>query len=213
MADMGETAPSDAQPVEAAKPTEAAAVPTTSIGAIALTAPANGAAQSYDETEGPAEFQWEGPADQIVFSRSQTMNPPVKVVTLNGASTYSFENPYPGTWYWQVKNASGTSEVRSFKIAAPARRSFPVTQPTSGSSISGNGGVVSWQAGENIARYSVEFTPAGQSFAAPSYRFGSSGTSVAVQGVSPGSYDVRVGAFSEVAGRWEWQVIKNVNVQ
>jgi hypothetical protein len=72
---------------------------------------------------------------------------------------------------------------------------------------------VSWQAGEKIARYSVEFTPAGQSFAAPSHRFGSSGTSVAIQGVSPGSYDVRVGAFSEVAGRWEWQVIKNVTVQ
>ena len=141
------------------------------------------------------------------------MNPPVKIVTLNGASTYSFENPYPGTWYWQVKNSSGASEVRSFKISAPARRNFPVSQPTPGGSISGNGGVVSWQAGEKIARYSVEFTPAGQSFASPSHRFGASGTSVAIQGVSPGSYDVRVGAFSEVAGRWEWQVIKNVTVQ
>jgi hypothetical protein len=218
MADMGETVPTDAKPAEVAKPMESAApaaeaAPATSTGAIALTSPPNGAAQSYDETEGPAEFQWEGPADQIVFSRSQTMNPPVKIVTLNGASTYSFENPYPGTWYWQVKNASGASEVRSFKIAAPARRSFPVTQPSPGGSLSGNGGVVSWQAGEKIARYSVEFTPAGQSFAAPSHRFGSSGTSVAIQGVSPGSYDVRVGAFSEVAGRWEWQVIKNVTVQ
>jgi hypothetical protein len=209
-------------PTEAAKPAEAAApapapavdsAAAASTGAITLTTPANGAAQSYDETEGPAEFQWEGPADQIVFSRSQTMSPPVKIVTLNGASTYSFANPYPGTWYWQVKNSSGTSEVRSFKISSPARRSFPVSQPTSGGSIAGTGGVVSWQAGEKIARYSVEFTPAGQSFATPSNRFGASGTSVAIQGVTPGSYDVRVGAFSEVAGRWEWQLIRNVTVQ
>jgi hypothetical protein len=218
MADMGEMAPTDtAQPMEAAKPTETVApameAAPAATGAIALISPAGGASQSYDETEGPAEFQWEGTADQIVFSRSQTMNPPVKIVTLNGASSYSFENPYPGTWYWQVKNSSGASEVRSFKISAPARRSFPVTQPAPGGSLSGNGGVVSWQAGEKIARYSVEFTPAGQSFAAPSHRFGSSGTSVSIQGVSPGSYDVRVGAFSEVAGRWEWQVVKNVTVQ
>ncbi len=195
---------------ESAKPAAEAAAST---GAISITSPANGAAQSYDETQGPAEFQWEGPADKITFSRSQTMAPIVKTVTLNGASTYSFENPYPGTWYWQVQNASGVSEVRSFKIAAPARRSFPVSQPAAGGSISGNGGVVTWQAGEKIARYSVEFTPAGQSFASPSHRFGASGTSVAIQGVSPGSYDMRVGAFSEVAGRWEWQVIKNVTVQ
>ncbi|HYX36696.1 MAG TPA: hypothetical protein VE954_26600 [Oligoflexus sp.] len=219
MAEMGDK-PEDgakpaeqAAPMEAAKPVADAGAAATSTGAITLTSPPDGAAQSYDETQGTADFQWEGPADQITFSRNQTMNPAVKVVTLNGASTYSFENPYPGTWYWQVKNSSGASDVRSFKISAPARRSFPVSQPTSGGSISGNGGVVSWQAGEKIARYSVEFTPAGQSFAAPAHRFGASGTSVAIQGVSPGSYDVRVGAFSEVAGRWEWQVIKSVTVQ
>ncbi|WP_141733712.1 hypothetical protein [Oligoflexus tunisiensis] len=217
MADMGDNVEDMSMPMDAAKPVETAQpmaetapAPT---GAITLISPADGASQSYDETEGPAEFQWEGPADKIVFSRSQTMNPPVKIVTLNGASTYSFENPYPGTWYWQVNNASGASEVRSFKISSPARRSFPVTQPAPGGTLSGNGGVVTWQAGEKIARYSVEFTPAGQSFAAPTYRFGSSGTSVAIQGVSPGSYDVRVGAFSEVAGRWEWQVIQGVTVQ
>lgn len=184
-----------------------------STGAVTLVAPGNGARQSYDETTGPAEFSWEGPADRIVFSRSATMDPVVKSVTLNGASSFAFENPYPGTWYWQVENASGKSEVRSFRINPPVRRSFPVTQPTPGATISGNGGVVAWQAGEKIARYSVELVPAGQSFANPQFRFGTSGTSVAIQGVSPGSYDMRVGAFSEVAGRWEWQIIRGVNVQ
>lgn len=182
-------------------------------GDIKLLSPAPGAAQAYDETQGPAEFQWEGAADEIVFSRSSTMDPIVRTVNVNGVTSFSFENPYPGTWYWQVKNASGASEIRSFRISAPDRRSFPVSQPTPGGSLSGNGGVVSWQAGEKIARYSVEFAPAGQSFANPAFRFGTSGTSVSVQGVSPGSYDIRVGGFSEVAGRWEWQTIQGVTVQ
>jgi hypothetical protein len=182
-------------------------------GAIALLTPQNGARQAYDETTGPAEFTWEGPADRIVFARSASMAPVVRSVRLNGATSYTFENPYPGTWYWQVENASGVSEVRSFRIEAPQRRNFPVAQPTPGGTVAGNGGVVSWQAGDKIARYAVEMVPAGQSFAAPQYRYGTSGTSVSLQGVSPGSYDIRVGAFSEVAGRWEWQIIRNVTVQ
>ncbi|MES2744185.1 MAG: hypothetical protein V4655_02115 [Bdellovibrionota bacterium] len=209
--------PADAAATDAAATTEAApaadAAAAASTGAIAILTPASGASQSYDETQGVSEFTWEGPADEIVFSRSQSMTPVVKSVKLNGASKFNFENPYPGTWYWQVKNASGASSVSSFTISAPEARNFPISAPTPGGQISGNGGVVSWQAAEKVARYSVELTPAGSSFANPSFRFGTSGTSVSLQGVSAGAYDVRVGAFSEVAGRWEWQVIQNVSVQ
>jgi hypothetical protein len=217
-AETSEAAPVPAPTTETKAATEPVPAPTTeaapmATGDIRLGTPANGASQTYDETQGPAEFSWEGSADEIVFSRSSTMQPVVKSVKLNGASSFAFENPYPGTWYWQVKNATGASEIRSFRISAPDRRSFPVSQPTPGGSISGNGGVVSWQAGDKVARYAVELVPSGQSFATPAYRFGTSGTSVSVQGVSPGSYDMRVGAFSEVAGRWEWQVIQNVTVQ
>ncbi len=217
-----ETAKTDeaAAPAAEAKPADAAAeapaaeaAPAASTGAIKILTPASGASQSYDETQGVSEFTWEGPADEIVFSRSQSMTPVVKSVKLNGASKFNFENPYPGTWYWQVKNASGASDVSSFTIASPEARNFPVSAPTPGGSLAGNGGVVSWQAADKVARYSVEITPAGSSFASPSYRFGTSGTSVAIQGVAPGAYDFRVGAFSEVAGRWEWQVIQNVSVQ
>ncbi|MBC7660095.1 MAG: hypothetical protein H7249_10330 [Chitinophagaceae bacterium] len=202
-----------AKPAEAAKPAATAAAAAASTGAIKLLTPGAGGSQTYDETQGVSEFAWEGPADEIVFSRNKSMAPVIKSVKLNGASKFSFENPYPGTWYWQVKNASGASDVSSFVIAAPEHRSFPVSAPTPGGSVAGNGGVVSWTAAEKVARYSVEFTPTGSSFANPSYRFGTSGTSVSLSGVNPGSYDVRVGAFSEVAGRWEWQVIQNVSVQ
>ena len=93
------------------------------------------------------------------------------------------------------------------------KRTFPIAAPQDGGAIAGSGGVVSWQAGEKIARYSVEVVGSGGSWAQPTHRFGTSGTSVALQGVSPGTYDIRVGAFSEVSGRWEWQYIRNVSVQ
>ena len=224
--DAESTAPAEGAATDAAPATGAASVEavateatpapaeaTASTGAISILTPPNGASQSYDETQGVSEFTWEGPADEIVFSRSQSMTPVVKSVKLNGSSKFNFENPYPGTWYWQVKNATGASNVSTFTISAPEARNFPVSSPTPGGQVAGNGGVVSWQAGEKIARYSVELTPAGASFANPAYRFGTSGTSVSLQGVTPGSYDFRVGAFSEVAGRWEWQVIQNVSVQ
>ncbi len=208
-----ETAATDAKPADDAAAAVASEGAAASTGAIKLLSPSAGGSQSYDETQGVSEFSWEGPADEIVFSRSKSMMPVVKSVKLNGASSFSFENPYPGTWYWQVKNSTGASDVSSFVIAAPEHRTFPISAPTPSGSLAGNGGVVSWQAGEKIARYSVELVPSGSSFASPTYRFGTSGTSVSLQGVSPGAYDVRVGAFSEVAGRWEWQVVPNVTVQ
>lgn len=191
--------------------TNTAAAPAT--GAIAITSPANGAQKSYDETEGPAVFEWQGGADRIVFARNQSMTPVVRSVNLSGASSYSFNHPHPGTWYWRVENSSGASEVRSFIVGAPVRRTFPVSAPTAGGSLAGNGGVVQWQAAEKAARYRVELKPAGQSWANAPHRFGTSGTSVALKDVPAGQYDLRVGAFSEVAGRWEWQVISGVNVQ
>ncbi len=188
-------------------------MPMQNTGTFQITSPPDGARRGYDETAAAAEFTWEGAADRINFSRSPSMQPLAKSVPLNGATFYAFDNPYPGTWYWQVVNAEGASEVRMFRITAPERRSFPISQPQSGGQVSGNGGVVSWQAGERIARYSVEVVGAGGSWVQPQYRFGTSGTSIALQGVSPGTYDIRVGAFSEVSGRWEWQYIKNVTVQ
>jgi hypothetical protein len=182
-------------------------------GAIALIGPYDGAMQPYDETSGPAEFSWDAPAERFNLSRSSTMQPLERSVNVNGATSYALENPYPGTFYWQVQNAEGLSEVRSFTIMAPEPRVFPVTQPVAGGEIAGNGGIVSWQAGEKIARYAVEVKPAGTTWANPAHRFQTSGTSISVNGVPPGAYDFRVGAFSEAAGRWEWQELMGVSVQ
>ncbi len=181
-------------------------------GAIALIGPYDGAMQPYDETSGPAEFSWDVPAERFNLSRSSTMQPLERSVNVNGATSYALENPYPGTFYWQVQNAEGLSEVRSFTIMAPEPRVFPVTQPVAGGEIAGNGGIVSWQAGEKIARYAVELKPAGTTWANPAYRYQTSGTNISINGVPPGAYDFRVGAFSEAAGRWEWQELMGVSV-
>ena len=182
-------------------------------GSLAIGQPNDGASHDYDETQGPAVFEWTGSADRIVFSRHANMNPVERSVSLKGKTNYQFDHPYPGTWFWKIENSEGASEVRRFVVNPPARRNFPVSQPTSGSSLSGNGGVVSWQGDSKVAWYAVQLVTPGASWATPQYRFGTSGTSIALQGVTAGSYDMRVGAFSEVSGRWEWQEIKGVTVQ
>ena len=186
---------------------QAASRTSQSTGSFSVVEPGDGAEQGYDETKGPAVFRWEGEADRIYFSRSSTMRPIHSRIRLNGKSSFAFNNPSPGTWYWQVENSSGRSEVRRFQIQAPARRQFPITQPQPGSAIAGTGGIVAWQLGEKIARYKVQLVQQGSSWGVPQHVFATSGNSIALQGVAPGSYRLRVGAFSEVAGRWEWQEI------
>lgn len=176
-------------------------------GPITLASPANGQSWTYDETMGPATFEWQGGGGVIIFSRSSSMKPEVMRVPVSG-SGYSFHNPYPGTWYWQVVNNSGPSEVRSFNVDAPVRRNIVVNQVAD---LAGNGGVVEWQGDEKVAFYRVELSTGG--WANPNYRFATSGTRVEVNGVAPGQYQMRVGAFSEVSGRWEYTAPAPLNVQ
>jgi hypothetical protein len=93
------------------------------------------------------------------------------------------------------------------------RRNISVTEPASGGTVAGNGGIVAWQGDSLVARYQVQFVPTGASWANPQFKFGSAGDRVALQNVAPGTYDMRVGGFSEVSGRWEWTVVKGVSVQ
>ncbi len=179
-------------------------------GKVALTEPADGSSLTYDETQGPATFNWTGGGGYIVFSRNQSMTPPAMKVAVPGNS-YAFNHPWPGTWYWKVENKSGATEVRSFKVAGPQRRNIALSQPASGGAVSGNGGTVSWQGDNKVGFYRVELSTG--SWANPSFRFASSGNSLNLSGVAPGPYQMRLGAFSEVAGRWEYTPAIAVTVQ
>jgi hypothetical protein len=207
-----ETAPAETPaeaPATTAETQTAQAPEATGSGSITLITPADGQAWQYDETKGGAPFQWEG-GGSIIISRSPSMSPEYMRINASRGS-YTFKNPYPGTWYWQVENADGRSEVRRFSVENPTRRNIMVTQPAQGGSLSSQGGVVSWQGDDKVAFYRVEFAQG--SFASPAYRFATSGNSVQVNGINPGQYQMRVGAFSEIAGRWEYTPAMSVSVQ
>lgn len=179
-------------------------------GPVTLAEPTDGSSLNYDESQGPAVFSWTGGGGHIVFSRNQSMNPPALRIRVNGNS-YSFHHPWPGNWFWRVENASGQTEVRSFKVNPPQRRAHAFQQPASGGAIAGNGGTVSWQGDGKVAYYRVEVSTGG--WANPQHRFASSGNSVQLNGVAPGQYQMRLGAFSEVSGRWEYTSPIAVTVQ
>lgn len=215
------TATEEAKPQGAAAPAVALATPAAvakpvvkgesfGSGTITLSEPADGSSLLYDESQGPAQFSWTGGGGTIVFSRNPKMRTSEMRIRVNGNS-YAFHHPWPGTWYWRVENRAGKTDIRSFTVGAPQRRSISLSQPTSGGSVGGNGGTVSWQGDSRVASYRVEFSNGG--WANPNHRFASSGNSVQLQGVAPGQYQMRVGAFSEVAGRWEYTTPISVTVQ
>ncbi len=182
----------------------------SSSGTITLTEPADGSSLNYDESQGAASFSWSGGGGWIVFSRNQSMNPVSLKVPVSGNS-YSFQHPWPGKWFWKVQNKSGSTEVRSFNVASPVRRNVQLSEPQAGGAIAGSGGTISWQGDSKVARYRAEFSTG--DWANPAYKFSSSGNSVQTNGVPAGQYQMRVGAFSEVSGRWEYTTPVGVTVQ
>jgi hypothetical protein len=180
-------------------------------GSLGMDLPVDGDIRSYDETAGPAVFSWQGPATHIIFSRSESMSPTYIRAPVSG-SQYEFYHPYPGTWYWQLEGPDGLSEVRRFRVEPAQPRNVMIQQPTAGGTLAGSGGVVTWAGDTKVAFYRVEFS-AGGSFAKPDFTLATSGTSVQTQGIAPGAYQMRVGAFSEVSGKWEYTAPVSVTVQ
>ena len=192
---------------DAAEDAPAAAIPG---GVVKLATPASGSAVNYDETQRSAKFSWEGTGGTIVFSRAASMTPEVLRAKVSGTS-FSFANPWPGKWFWRVENESGASEVRSFSVSAPTRRNIALTAPAAGATLAGTGGEVNWQGDSNVARYKVELTTA--EWANPNFVFSSSGSKLQLNAVTAGKYKMRLGAFSEVSGRWEFTQPQDITVQ
>lgn len=224
LAPMASTAPVETvapvAPVDSAGPAvETAAVPvpvpapaeTVGSGVVTVNFPEDGAAIAYDETVGPARFSWNGGRGRLELSRSPSMRPiEMNIPVKRGA--YSLHQPAPGVWFWRVKTADGVSDVRSFTVEAPVRRKLSVTAPPPGATLAAAGGQVSWQGDSKVTYYRVELTNAND-WANPPYKFATAGSAVAIQGVTPGPYKMRVGAFSEISGRWEYTSPMDVTVQ
>lgn len=217
--DPADEAATEAAPVAATTPAvpaavEAAATPAATpaaTGSITLTSPESGATLAYDETQGSATFSWEGGPGTIVFSRHSSMKPETMRVKVSG-STYAFHHPWPGQWFWKIEAEGGMSGPRSFSVSAPVRRNVAMTAPASGGSIAGTGGVVSWTGDKGVAYYRVELNQ-GDDWSNPQFKFSSSGSQAQLNAVPAGSYQMRLGAFSEVSGRWEYGQVVPVTVQ
>ncbi len=221
----GEVAPGDETPAatDAAPTAEAPATEATAVapsaettapaptGSISLSSPENGASLSYDETQGAAMFSWSGGPGTVVFSRHSSMQPEVMRVKVSGAS-YAFHHPWPGQWFWKVESEGGASDVRSFSVAAPIRRNIALSAPAAGAALAGSGGVVAWTGDKGVAYYRVELNQS-DDWSNPMFKFSSSGSQVQLNGVSAGQYQLRLGAFSEVSGRWEFTQPIAVTIQ
>ena len=176
-----------------------------------IVSPADGYSRVYDETMVPPEFTWEGsPGGWLVISQDRSMNP-VSIRHRVTGNSYRLRKLLPGTWFWQVRNGAGRSGVRSVTISPPPTRVLALSEPTEGSTITGSGGVVTWTGDNKVSFYRVEISSNG--WASPMYRFATSGTQLRVQDVAPGQYQLRVGGFSEVSGRWEYSEPVNISVQ
>lgn len=179
--------------------------------APSIVSPADGYLRVYDETMVPPEFIWEGsPGGWLVLSQDASMNP-VTVRRRVKGNSHRLRKLLPGTWYWQVRNGAGRSGVRSVVITQAPLRELGLSEPTEGGSLTGTGGVVTWTGDNKVSYYRVEISSSG--WASPAYRFATTGTQLQVQDVAPGQYQLRVGGFSEVSGRWEYTEPVNISVQ
>lgn len=209
-ADAAATAETAALPADAAATTAAteavaevpATAPAAATGSIQLVSPEDGASLAYDETLGSASFSWSGGPGTIVFARNSSMKPEVMRIKVSGGS-YSFHRPWPGQWFWKVETEGGASDVRSFNVNPPVRRNVALTAPQSGGTLAGTGGSVTWTGDSGVAYYRVELNQT-EDWSNPQFKFSSSGSQVQLNGVAAGNYSMRLGAFSEVSGRWEF---------
>jgi len=179
-------------------------------GIPSLLLPENEAVRDYDETSSMPVFTWSGGGKSwVAFSRNAQMSP-IEMKGWTQANHYDFPRPAPGVWYWQVGNDLGKSEVRMFTVNPPVKRSIAVIAPAAGGTVA-NEGMISWKGDHMVTYYRIELSNKG--WANPNYRFATTGTQLRLHSVEQGAYEMRVGAFSEIAGRWEYTAPVKITVQ
>lgn len=162
-----------------------------------VSAPAPSASGSYTYTErggGPLVSAPAGTAIEV--SRSNDFAVMYMTGTTNAAGQMRIPNPPAGKVYWRV---AGKPEVNEITIAPPAKINIGMQV---GASI-GATDTLQWTANGEVAHYRLEF--AGEpTFGSITYSFSTNKTQVALSGVTPGNYFVRVGGLNVASGRWEF---------
>ncbi len=183
----------------------------SSMSVPVLSSPEDGASRNYDETANAATFTWSGGGrSRIRFSNSPKMRP-VEVEAWVKNNSYKLLRPHPGTWYWQVSNKKGRSKIQSFVVNAPQKRAISLINVQDGATLSKDSALVQWKGDTMVTYYRIEVS--NQGWANPSFRFATTGTQLDMRGVPQGQYQMRLGAFSEISGRWEYTDPLKVSVQ
>lgn len=178
-------------------------------GGLRAKTPEDGAVRNYDETSNHAEFTWTGKSQWILFSRNSNMHP-VELKAKTKGHKFIFPRPDPGVWYWRLVNGSHKTPVRSFHVNPPVKRAIAITSPAGGATLSKDGSVT-WKGDHMVTYYRVEISNSG--WTNPAYKFATTGTELRLQNVAAGQYQLRVGGFSEVSGRWEYTEPIAVTIQ
>ena len=181
-------------------------------GKPSLVTPLNADSREYNEVAEPPMFTWKGGGGKIYFSKRPNMRPVAFSYRVTNSNKFYFHQRAPGVWYWQLKNKFGSSEIRQFTINPPKRRRVVLTSLTSNSILKKQDNVINWQGDSFVSYYRLEMTK-GKNWARPQYRFATSGTTLLVNNLKTGNYQLRVGAFSEISGRWEYTTPISVSVQ
>lgn len=114
-------------------------------------------------------------------------------------------NPPPGKVYWRV---AGQSESTEITVLPPPKLNIGMRV---GSSIALNE-TLQWSADGDVGHYRVEF--AGEpSFGNVIHSLSTNQSQIALSGIEPGNYFIRVGGLNVASGRWEYTRPSSVEVK
>ncbi|MBC61195.1 MAG: hypothetical protein CMP11_01965 [Zetaproteobacteria bacterium] len=184
--------------------------PQANVSLPKLLAPEDGQVRFHDESAHPAKFTWSGGSGTIFFSQSSSMSPVLLKDQTQGGD-YTFHRLSPGKWFWRVENDAGKSEVRSFTVKKSPVRNISLLSPEDGGVLNLEKDLISWQGGVKITFYRIEISKSG--WQNPDFTFATTGTSLKVSNIPGGDYSMRLGAFSEVSGKWEYSKERKVVIQ
>ncbi|MBM3382835.1 MAG: hypothetical protein FJY29_10380 [Betaproteobacteria bacterium] len=162
---------------------------------VSAPAPSASATYAYNEKGGgPLVSAPAGTAIEV--SRMQDFSVMYMTGTTNAAGQLRIPNPPAGKVYWRV---SGKTESNEIAISPAPKLNIGMQV---GASIAATD-TLQWSADGEAAHYRLEFAGE-QNFGSITFSFSTNKKQVALSGVTPGNYFVRVGGLNVASGRWEF---------
>ncbi len=196
----------DSKTVADAKPTAAAAATDDALDEeeeegedeeleVDTKAPGSASTYAYNEVGGGPIVQ-ASPGTAIEVSRKQDFSEMYMTGTVNASGQLRIPNPPPGKVYWRV---AGKPDVTEITVTAPPKLNIAMKV---GASI-GASETLQWSANGDVAHYRLELA-SDASFTSIAHSFSTNKSQLALSGVNPGNYFIRVGGLNVAAGRWEF---------